>query len=44
MAQTDEVCNFPIRKAAMSAKFNKLTAPDAPVYQKGSITYKFKLQ
>ena len=32
------------RKAAMSAKFNKLTAPDAPVYQKGSITYKFKLQ
>ncbi len=32
------------RKAAVSAKFNKLTAPDAPVYQKGSITYKFKLQ
>lgn len=31
------------RKAAVKAKFNKLTAPDAPVYSKGTITYKFKL-
>ncbi|MFA6129235.1 MAG: hypothetical protein WC699_18190 [Bacteroidales bacterium] len=30
------------RKAAMVAKFNKVTSPDAPV-QKGTITYKFKL-
>ncbi len=31
------------RKAAMSAKFNRVTSTDAPVYQKGTITYKFKL-
>ena len=31
------------RKAASSAKFNKVSAADAPVYQKGTITYKFKL-
>jgi len=30
------------RKAAMSAKFNRVTSTDAPS-QKGSITYKFKL-
>jgi len=31
------------RKAAVSAKFNRVTATDSPVYQKGTITYKFKL-
>lgn len=31
------------RKAAMSAKFNRVTDADAAVYQKGTITYKFKL-
>jgi len=31
------------RKAALTAKFNKATSPDAPVQQKGTITYKFKL-
>ncbi|MFA5815426.1 MAG: hypothetical protein WC865_07380 [Bacteroidales bacterium] len=31
------------RKVAMAAKFNKVTGTDAPVYQKGSITYHFKL-
>ncbi|MCX6223243.1 MAG: cell envelope integrity protein TolA, partial [Bacteroidia bacterium] len=31
------------RKAASSAKFNRVTSTDAPVYQKGTITYKFKL-
>lgn len=31
------------RKAAVSAKFNRVTGADAPVYQKGTITYKFKL-
>ncbi|TSA34279.1 MAG: hypothetical protein D4R64_12300 [Porphyromonadaceae bacterium] len=31
------------RKAAVVAKFNRVTSTDAPVYQKGSITYHFKL-
>jgi len=31
------------KKAAMSARFNKVTSADAPVYQKGTITYHFKL-
>ncbi len=31
------------RKAAVSAKFNKVTGQDAPITQKGTITYKFKL-
>lgn len=31
------------RKAASSARFNRVTGTDAPVYQKGTITYKFKL-
>jgi outer membrane biosynthesis protein TonB len=31
------------RKAATSAKFNRVTSADAPVYQKGTITYHFKL-
>lgn len=31
------------RKAAISARFNKVTSADAPVYQKGTITYKFRL-
>lgn len=31
------------RKAAVLAKFNRVTSTDAPVYQKGTITYKFKL-
>ena len=31
------------RKAAMSAKFNRVTGQDAPLSQKGTITYKFKL-
>ncbi len=31
------------RKAAVSARFNKVTGNDAPIYQKGTITYKFRL-
>jgi colicin import membrane protein len=31
------------RKAASLAKFNRVTSSDAPVYQKGFITYHFKL-
>jgi TonB family protein len=31
------------KKAALTARFNKVTAPEAPVYQRGSITYHFKL-
>jgi colicin import membrane protein len=31
------------KKAAMTAKFNKVTSTDSPVYQKGTITYKFRL-
>lgn len=32
------------RKAAMATKFTKATAPDAPAFQKGTITYNFKFQ
>ncbi len=31
------------KKAALTAKFNKVTDPNAPISQKGSITYVFKL-
>ena len=31
------------RKVALTARFNKITAPDAPTYQVGTITYHFKL-
>jgi colicin import membrane protein len=31
------------RKAAMQARFTRVTSADAPVYQKGTITYKFRL-
>lgn len=31
------------RKAAVTAKFNRVTSADSPVYQKGTITYKFRL-
>lgn len=31
------------KKAAMTAKFNKVTDPNAAITQKGTITYKFKL-
>jgi len=31
------------KKAAMTARFNKVTDPSAAIYQKGSITYHFKL-
>jgi TonB family protein len=31
------------KKAAMQARFNKVTSPDAATYQRGTITYHFKL-
>ncbi len=31
------------KKAALTARFNKITSPDAPTYQRGTITYHFKL-
>lgn len=31
------------RKAALTARFNRVTSADAPVSQKGTITYKFRL-
>ncbi|HBB93748.1 MAG: hypothetical protein A2X22_03420 [Bacteroidetes bacterium GWF2_49_14] len=31
------------KKAAKTARFNKVTSPEAPTYQRGSITYHFKL-
>jgi TonB family protein len=31
------------KKAALQARFNKVTSPEAPTYQRGTITYHFKL-
>lgn len=31
------------KKAALQARFNKITSPEAPTYQRGTITYHFKL-
>ncbi|MFH0760162.1 MAG: TonB family protein [Bacteroidota bacterium] len=31
------------KKAALTARFNRVTSPEAPTYQRGTITYHFKL-